>query len=750
MAVEIQVARLLIPLIAETQQFTSGLGGAMKEATSWATNIAKTVAKAGLAVMATAAAGATAAVVGVGAALGKLAIAAAPLEGIGIAFDKMAARVGLSLGDLRQAAAGTISDFELMRKANIALTGAGDDLASAFGRDLPKLLEVARAAARATGQDVDFLFQSLVSGVKRSSPMLIDNTGLVLKMGEANQELADSLGIAVNDLSAEQKQIALLNATVEAGKRMISEFGGGQVTAAEQIAQFKSQIQNTKDSIGLAFLPALQALLTPMQDIATGAGAKLVEWAQVAGKWLGENLPTAIWTLKKLLAGDFSSAIDGIATIISKTFGRDAAMRFYDFRDAVVEIAKAIELLLAGDLGSFADIIVDYIGVDATNAIFDFAVAFRDARDTAIEVSNVVIAAVEVIRSWFVANWPIIQAAALTAWEVIRDIALTVADIFTSTIIPQFQEAFAGLSDVLAVFGYDWSDVWEAIKLAVGIVAAAIGAIIVGLIAVITGIITAISSVAVHVSGVLQDMAETFRGGLEAISKIIGGVMAVIKGIFSGNWDLIGTGVVAFGEGLTGIIKAILEGIVNFFNLSFGTLLALVSGFVEGVVGFFQGLYERLVGGSIISDMLEGMLSLFTDILGKVVAVVRVSIGIVVAIFEDISRAVSEVIGWVKYMAEVIGAIKLPDWLMPGSPTPFELGLRGIGEAMRSLSTIDLPRLGGALELATAPAGGTAGGGGGGATASYGGDTVYINDRLAAALYLERRRLDRIERIERS
>lgn len=735
---DIQVARLLVPLIAETQNFVKGLGGATKQATSWAANIAKTVAKAGLAVMATAAAGAAAAVAGVGVALAKLAIAAAPLEGIGIAFDKMASRVGLSLDELRHAAAGTISDFELMRKTNVALTGAGDDLADAFGRNLPQLLKVARAAAKATGQSVDFLFESLVSGVKRSSPMLIDNTGLVLKLGEANQAMADSLGIAVGDLSAEQKQIALLNATVLAGERMISEFGGGQVTAAEQIAQFRAQIQNTKDQIGLAFLPALQALLTPMQDIAAKAGPKLIEWAQVAGKWLGENLPTAIGILKDLLRGDFSDAIAGIATIISRTFGRDAAMRFYDFRDAVVETIGRVEGVLKSfaEEGIFVGLenLFDLLGIEPPPELWDGL--------------NKVLMAVQTVKDWFVTNWPIIQAVALTAWEVIRDIAMTVADMFTSTILPQFQEAFAGLTEILAVFGYDWSDVWEAAKVAIGIVAAAIGAIIVGIIGVIVGIVSAISGVAVHIVGAFQDIAETFRSGLEAISKLVAGAMAIVRGIFTGDLELIKAGFASWGRGVTEMFTVIWQGIVNLFNLSFGTLIALVSGFVEGVIGFFQGLYDRLIGKSIVKDMFNEMLDFFSDIFDKIAATVRKGIDLIVSIFERISSAVKEVIRWVEYLAEVLLGIKLPDWLTGDSPTPFETGLRGISDAMHDLSMIELPSLDRAMKLAVAPAGGVMGGGG--TTTNYGGDTVYINDRLASALYLERRRLDRIERIERS
>lgn len=49
----------------------------------------------------------------------------------------------------------------------------------------------------------------------------------------------------------------------------------------------------------------------------------------------------------------------------------------------------------------------------------------------------------------------------------------------------------------------------------------------------------------------------------------------------------------------------------------------------------------------------------------------------------------------------------LPDWLTPGSPTPFELGLEGISRAMDQLSNANLPNLGSAFDgLSLAGAGG--------------------------------------------
>lgn len=277
MASKIVVAILAVPIVAETAEFTKGLAGAAKNAASWAADIGKTVAKAGFAVMAAGAAGAVAGIGAVTAALGKLAIKAAPLEGIGMAFDRMAERANVSLGALRQAAAGTISDFELMRQANIALTGAGVEFGQEFGKALPQLLEGARAAARATGQDVGFLFNSLVTGVKRSSPLLIDNTGIVLKLGEANQKLADDLGTTVEQLSAEQKQIAILNATTEAAGRLADEMGLSTLTAAERIAGFTATLKNAGDQIGLALTPEVGNLIGILDTLAQSALSPIID-----------------------------------------------------------------------------------------------------------------------------------------------------------------------------------------------------------------------------------------------------------------------------------------------------------------------------------------------------------------------------------------------------------------------------------------------------------------------------------------
>jgi len=244
-------------------------------------------------------------------ALPKLAISAAPLPGIAQAFNASTQKTGVSLEALRGASRGTVADFELMRTANVALTGAGEMLGQEMGQKLPGLMEIARASAKATGKDVNFLFDSLVSGVKRGSPMLIDNTGLVLKLGEANATMAAEVGIAVEDLTAEQKQVALLNATLEAGQGLVSQFGAEQASAAENLAAIRAQTQNVTDTIGLALQSALITI--------TGTIASLVERFSDAIQEGGALYPVLVnlGAALSIVADAFSSALNWVIQWVS-------------------------------------------------------------------------------------------------------------------------------------------------------------------------------------------------------------------------------------------------------------------------------------------------------------------------------------------------------------------------------------------------------------------------------------------------
>ena len=80
-----------------------------------------------------------------------------------------------------------------------------------------------------------------------------------------------------------------------------------------------------------------------------------------------------------------------------------------------------------------------------------------------------------------------------------------------------------------------------------------------------------------------------------------------------------------------------------------------------------------------------------------------------------VSNALQTLTGWLNTMAEKLNNMSLPDWMTPGSPTPWEIGLVGVNDALKSLSGASLPSLSAGLGAMPAPAvaGGVSVGGGG-------------------------------------
>lgn len=211
---------------------------------------------------------ATAAIVALGVGITKLGVRGGEIEGIRVAFANIIAPVLEAdesvqdfVDNLRQAAGGAISEVSLLTSTNLALAGATGEVRETFARALPDLLQTAQVQAAATGQSVEFLFSSLVTGIKRGSPLLIDNTGLVLNMTEAYEAFATQNNTTVESLTDAEKQIALINATVAAGNEAVAAAGGIQANAATEAAKASALLADTGDQLALAFEPIATIVL---------------------------------------------------------------------------------------------------------------------------------------------------------------------------------------------------------------------------------------------------------------------------------------------------------------------------------------------------------------------------------------------------------------------------------------------------------------------------------------------------------
>jgi hypothetical protein len=164
-------------------------------------------------------------------------------EGVKRAFDKL--NSPNLLAQLRTATKGTVSDLELMKKAvnannfQIPLNTLG------------KLLEFASRRARDTGQSVEFLSESIVTGIARKSPLILDNLGINIKrINDEFQKTGDFAKAAFNVVNQElEKAGPALETNADKVDRLAAkwqnfwtEVGAGAVTVGDNIANFFNKL----------------------------------------------------------------------------------------------------------------------------------------------------------------------------------------------------------------------------------------------------------------------------------------------------------------------------------------------------------------------------------------------------------------------------------------------------------------------------------------------------------------------------
>lgn len=135
------------------------------------------------------------------------------------------------LASLRASTHNTVSDLELMKRA-VSANNFGIPLQS-----LGSLFEFAAARAQATGQSVDYLVDSIVTGIGRKSPLILDNLGI------SAVALKEAMG-GVGTETASIGQIA--QAVGKIASDELGKMGGYAETSATQISQVSAQWENFK------------------------------------------------------------------------------------------------------------------------------------------------------------------------------------------------------------------------------------------------------------------------------------------------------------------------------------------------------------------------------------------------------------------------------------------------------------------------------------------------------------------------
>jgi len=112
-----------------------------------------------------------------------------------------------------------------------------------------------------------FLLDSLVKGVGRLSPMILDNLQVQVSLAEATERASEMFGVEAGALTKAQVQAGMMNVTLEKLAANTASMPDVTETAAAKMARLKATFQDTKDQIGMAFLPVLNTVLGVLANV---------------------------------------------------------------------------------------------------------------------------------------------------------------------------------------------------------------------------------------------------------------------------------------------------------------------------------------------------------------------------------------------------------------------------------------------------------------------------------------------------
>lgn len=559
--------------------------------------------------------GATAAVGGIAAlsaGLVKLAVDSLPLVGIRDSFNALTSDIiGGSEGMLAafdEATGGMLSHAEAMESYNLAASLVSET----FAQQLPDAMGMLAKVSAATGEDLNFLVQSLTRGVGRLSPMILDNLAIQVDLNTAYSDYAAEIGKSVDSLTKQEQQTALMNQVMALLAENTAAMPDVTGTAMASWAALGSTLKNFRDEVGMELVPILGDVLGPLLST------------------LSESV------LPRIMDG------------------------FRRFLPTLQAIGYVLAAIADGDIIVFWETLGNLLGEEVVGKI--------------------------------------------------RELAGVLTGFYTETIKPFVEEhaeelkgAFLGVGTLLG------------------------GVQVAGAIAKVVGLLGAINPIVALIIGAAALLGAAWAGNWGGIRDRLMEVWATVQPVLSELWDWLKVKIV--------------EGVQTAAQWFEETLIPALSSLWDWINTYIMPVLEGLVDvlGAILTPIVEGLANVFTEVLLPAIREIGDWLG---NLFENTIKPLADQIriiaeellprfaDWLHEVAEKIRNMELPDWLTPGSPTPFELGLRGIGDAFRDLSRGAIPAFSSATGGISAP--GVGGGGGG---------QVVINFTYAPAMSLG----DRIE-----
>lgn len=517
---------------------------------------------AGFGAFATAASGAVGAVAGVGIALGNLAKDAAQIEGLQNAFNSLAGQAGTTgdamLAAMQKGSGGTVAARDLMTSFNKAASLVSLE----FAQNLPDAMELVSKASAATGQDMGFLMDSLVTGVGRVSPMILDNLGIQVSLTEATEKYAEANGVAASSLSKTEQQAAVQALTMEKLREKYGAMDRVYDTSAAKMQQMQASFQDAKDQMGMAFMP----VLTTLMDALTGLSKDLLPVIIPLVEGFADGILSIFEALSPLLP-IFTEFANKLAIVFDSFMGGDIETATAVFTGAMREMTAGLSEILP-------DIIL--FGMDILFAIIEGIIASLPAL--------------------FDAGIQIISSLAETLLTLLPEIMVTGIDILLAlvdgisamlpTLIPTAVQIVIRLVEALI------NKLPDIIQSGIGLLLA----LVEGILSALPELVAAIPELIIaFVTAVIGALPEIIVAGIEIIIALVSGLIQAIPQLVTAIPEIIKAIIAAFknaysefttvGSDIIAGVKKGIQGAWNSLKTWFGDLIKSLIGNVKKLLG---------------------------------------------------------------------------------------------------------------------------------------------------------------------
>lgn len=251
-------------------------------------------------------------------------------EGIELAFNRIN-KPGL-LDNLRKATHGTIDDIQLMQQAvkfqnfNLPVEQLG------------KLLAFAQQTAKDTGESIDYMTNSIVDGLTRQSPKILDNLGLsAQKIKEKTAETGDFVQGVISIVDERMKEMGDYTETAaDRAARATANVTNAQMELGKQLLPVRSQLAGVFGRVKLGMLEALTWILKNRDAF--------VLLAKAVGVWTVVMLTATSADKAAVVSQKIHAAVTAINT--ARTNAWTAATTF--LRSALVAVRLVVALCTGG------------------------------------------------------------------------------------------------------------------------------------------------------------------------------------------------------------------------------------------------------------------------------------------------------------------------------------------------------------------------------------------------------------------